>query len=181
MATNRASMAFPDADLSLAASAGVYADIQHFLSREAVLLDHRRFDEWTALLANDVVFLMAPGFSRELGMQTPAASDWFQHDHRAITVRIKRMQNESLAGQQQLATRTRRFITNVVVCPCGRDEYHVLSYLLLTTSKPGASQSEVFSAERHDRLRRSTGTFKIVRREIVMDQRTASLDMDMYV
>jgi 3-phenylpropionate/cinnamic acid dioxygenase small subunit len=174
-------VAFPHSDLSLAVSAGIYHDIQHFLSREALLLDHRRFDEWTALLANDVVFRMPAGFAREIGMETPGGVDCFQDDRRAIASRIKRLQERAEAGQQQVPTQTRRFITNVIVCPCDRDEYNVLSYILLTTSRPGVAQNAVFSAERHDRLRRSTRSFRIVRREIVIDQRNANVDIDMYL
>jgi 3-phenylpropionate/cinnamic acid dioxygenase small subunit len=57
----------------------------------------------------------------------------------------------------------------------------VLSYVLLTVAKAGETQSTVFSAERYDRLRRSSRSFKIVRREIVMDQRNANVDIDMYL
>src|SRR4030088_2805320 len=183
MATNSTSAAFPNTDLSLAVTAGVYHDIQHFLFREALLLDHRRFDEWIGLLSSDVVFRMPARFAREIGMESPADIDCFHDDRCAIAARIKRLQarTEPHTSQQQLSIQTRRFITNVIVCPCDRDEYKVLSYLLLTTSRPGVSQSAVYSAERHDRLRRSTRTFKIVRREIVMDQRNTNVDIDMYL
>lgn len=179
MATNSSSVAFPNSDLSLPATAGVYHDIQHFLFREAVLLDHRRFDEWTALLASDVVFRMPARFAREIGMESPAGVDCFHDDRRAIANRIKRLQErtESCAAEHQ----TRRFISNVIVCPCERDEYNVLSYMLLTVSRIGEAQSTVFTAERYDRLRRCSRTFKIVRREIVMDQRNANVNIDMYL
>jgi 3-phenylpropionate/cinnamic acid dioxygenase small subunit len=179
MATNSSSVAFPNSDLSLPATAGVYHDIQHFLFREAVLLDHRRFDEWTALLASDVVFRMPARFAREIGMESPAGVDCFHDDRRAIATRIKRLQErtEACAAEHQ----TRRFISNVIVCPCERDEYNVLSYMMLTVSRAGEAQSTVFTAERYDRLRRSSRTFKIVRREIVMDQRNANVNIDMYL
>jgi 3-phenylpropionate/cinnamic acid dioxygenase small subunit len=183
MATNSTSDAFPNTDLSLAVTAGVYHDIQHFLFREALLLDHRRFDEWTGLLAQDVVFRMPARFAREIGMESPAGVDCFHDDRRAIGARIKRLQErtEPQGGQQQLAIQTRRFIANVIVCPCDRDEYNVLSYVLLTVCRGGEGQNTVFSAERYDRLRKSSRSFKIVRREIVMDQRNANVDIDMYL
>jgi 3-phenylpropionate/cinnamic acid dioxygenase small subunit len=183
MATNNTTGAFPNADLSLAVTAGVYHDIQHFLFREALLLDHRRFDEWTALLANDVVFRMPAGFAREIGIDTPAGLEYFHDDRRAIGARLKRLHDrcEPPGAQQPCATQTLRFIANVIVCPCDRDEYNVLSYVLLTVVKTGEAQSTVFSAERYDRLRRSSRSFKIVRREIVMDQRNANVDIDMYL
>jgi len=183
MATDSTSAAFPNTDLSLAVTAGVYHDIQHFLFREALLLDHRRFDEWIALLSNDVVFRMPARFAREIGMESPADVDCFHDDRRAIAARIKRLQDrtEPHIGQQQLSIQTRRFIANVIVCPCDRDEYNVLSYMLLSVCRAGEGQNTVFSTERYDRLRRSSRTFKIVRREIVVDQRNANVDIDMYL
>ena len=178
MATNSTS-ALPNTDLSLAVTAGVYHDIQHFLFRESLLLDHRRFDEWIALLANDVVFRMPARFAREIGMELPAGVDCFHDDRRAIAARIKRLQERT--EPQHDGIQTRRFIANVIVCPCDRDEYNVLSYLLLTVCRAGEAQNMVFSAERYDRLRKSSRSFKIVRREIVMDQRNANVNIDMYL
>src|SRR5579864_664328 len=178
MATNSSSVTFPNSDLSLPVTAGVYHDIQHFLFREAVLLDHRRFDEWTALLSSDVVFRMPARFAREIGMESPAGVDCFHDDRRAIIARIKRLQ-EIGEARLQFTPQTRRFISNVIVCPCERDEYNVLSYMLLTVSRPGEAQSSVYTAERYDRLRKSSRTFKIMRREIVMDQRNANVNIDM--
>jgi 3-phenylpropionate/cinnamic acid dioxygenase small subunit len=53
--------------------------------------------------------------------------------------------------------------------------------MLLTVSRAGDAQSTVFSAERYDRLRRSSRSFKIVRRDIVMDQGNANVNIDMYL
>jgi 3-phenylpropionate/cinnamic acid dioxygenase small subunit len=182
MATSSTAV-FPNTDLSLAVSAGVYHDIQHFLFREALLLDHRRFDEWAGLLANNVVFRMPARFAREIGIGTPCATDYLNEDRRAITTKIRMLQEKMAtpAGQQLFASQTRRIITNVIVCPCDRDEYNVLSYLLLTRSDTGEAPCTVFSAERYDRLRGSGRTLRIVRREIVMDQKNANVNIDMYL
>jgi 3-phenylpropionate/cinnamic acid dioxygenase small subunit len=182
MATNSTAV-FPNTDLSLAVSAGVYHDIQHFLCREALLLDHRRFDEWTELLANDVIFRIPARFARGIGIEVPAGVDHFNDDRRAIISKIKLLQAQlaSPDGQRQFATQTRRIISNVIVCPCNRDEYNVLSYLLLTRSDAGETPSAVFSAERYDRLRGAGRTLRILRREIVMDQKNANVDIDMYL
>jgi 3-phenylpropionate/cinnamic acid dioxygenase small subunit len=183
MVTSTTRAAFPKTDLSLAVTAGVYHDIQHFLFREAMLLDHRRFDEWTELLAKDAVFRIPARFAREIGIAPPVGVDHFHDDRQGLVARIKVLQQRDsvAAGQQTSATQIRRMITNVVVCPCDREEYNVLSYLLLTRSRPGEAQSTVFSAERHDRLRGSPQKLRIVRREIVIDQKNANIDIDMYL
>ena len=179
MATNSTSAAFPNTDLSLAVSAGVYHDIQHFLFREALLLDHHRFDEWAGLLANDVVFRIPARFARGIGLQTPTGVDYYNDDRRAILAKIKLLQ--AAIAAPAAVTQTRRIITNVIVCPCDRDEYNVLSYLLLTRTDCGETPCTVFSAERYDRLRGAGRTLRIVRREIVMDQKNANVDIDMYL
>ena len=182
MAASFVSSVFSGPDLSLALSPGIYHDIQHFLFREAVLLDHRRFDEWAELLASDVVFRIPARFAREIGIGLPPGTDYFHDDRRGLTTRIKQLQQRAPAGseQQHPTFQIRRLITNVVVCPCGRDEYKVLSYLLLTRSGVGETQSSVFSAERHDHLRGPLHKLRIVRREIVIDPTKAATDIEMY-
>jgi len=182
MAASFASSVFSSPDLSLALSPGIYHDIQHFLFREAVLLDHRRFDEWTELLASDVVFRIPARFAREIGIGLPAGTEYFHDDRRGLTARVKQLQQRTTASPEanSAAIQIRRLITNVVVCPCGRDEYKVLSYLLLTRSGTGEAQNSVFSAERHDHLRGSLHKLRIVRREIVIDPTKAATDIEMY-
>jgi 3-phenylpropionate/cinnamic acid dioxygenase small subunit len=182
MATSSTAV-FPNTDLSLAVSAGLYHDIQHFLFREALLLDHRRFDEWAGLLANDVIFRIPARFASEIGIEVTPGVEHFNDDRRAILAKLKLLQTRlaSPAGKQVLATQTRRVITNILVCPCDRDEYNVLSYVLLTRSDSGGAPSTVFSAERYDRLRGTGRTLRIVRREIVLDQKNANVDIDMYL
>jgi 3-phenylpropionate/cinnamic acid dioxygenase small subunit len=182
MAANFASSVFSSPDLSLALSPGIYHDIQHFLFREAVLLDHRRFEEWTELLASDVVFRIPARFAREIGIGLPAGTEYFHDDRRGLAARVKQLQDRTTAGLEQYsaAVQNRRLITNVVVSPCGRDEYKVLSYLLLARSGTGEAQSSVFSAERHDHLRGPLHKLRIVRREIVIDSTKAATDIEMY-
>ncbi len=182
MATN-SSAVFPNTDLSLAVSAGVYHDIQHFLFREALLLDHRRFDEWAELLANDVVFRIPARFARGIGLEVPSGIEYYNDDRRALLAKLKLLKAAiaSPAGQRQFALQTRRIITNVIVCPCDRDHYNVLSYLLMTRNDSGDGPCAVFSAERYDRLRGTGRTLRIVHREIVLDQKNANVDIDMYL
>ena len=174
---------FPNHDLSLAVTASVYHDIQHFLFREALLLDHRRFDAWLGMLANDVIFRIPRRFAHEIGFEPADGSGFLHDDRQALEARIKvLLSNEpSATGSLPVIAQSRRIITNVIVCLRARDEYDVLSYLLLTRTAPGEAQSRVFSAERHDHLRGSGHKLRIVRREIVMDQSNANVGIDMYL
>ena len=135
---------------------GVYHDIQHFLFREAYLLDHERYDEWTTLLADDLVYRTAA-----------QSADGFNESYRSIRERISHL--EDARGGAHPLDHPRRFVTNIIVSVAGCcDEYDVVSYLLITRS--GAADAEkLLSAERHDRLRRASQSYRLVRREIFLD------------
>ncbi len=135
---------------------GVYHDIQHFLFREAYLLDHERYDEWATLLADDLVYRTAA-----------KVPDGFEESYRSIRERISHLAG-ARSGTESLE-HPRRFITNIIVSVAGCcDEYDVVSYLLITRGRPEEAQ-QLLSAERHDRLRRASQSYRLVRREIFLD------------
>jgi 3-phenylpropionate/cinnamic acid dioxygenase small subunit len=135
---------------------GVYHDIQHFLFREAYLLDHGRYSEWAGLLAEDLVYRTA--------VQVP---NGFAENYRSIRERIGHLP-EAAAGAGP-AEQPRRWVTNIIVSVAGCcDEYDVVSYLLITRSRAGEAE-KLLSAERHDRLRRSSQSYRLVQREIILD------------
>jgi 3-phenylpropionate/cinnamic acid dioxygenase small subunit len=136
--------------------AGVYHDIQHFLFREAYLLDQERYGEWVTLLAEDLVY------------RTPAeAVHSFNDDYRSIRERVGHLSDVKTVGGP--SARPRRFITNIIVCVAGCcDEYEVLSYVLITRARNDGTE-RLLSAERHDHLRRAAQSFRIFRREIFLD------------
>jgi len=69
---------------------------------------------------NDVVFRMPAGFAREIGMETPGGVDCFQDDRQPLQAASKSCRKERRAANNRF-TQTRRFITNVIVCPCDRE------------------------------------------------------------
>jgi 3-phenylpropionate/cinnamic acid dioxygenase small subunit len=85
--------------------------------------------------------------------------------------RLGRLKTKS-AWAEDPPSRTRRFITNVLVWKTDKaDELEATSYLLLARSRYEYDQYQFLSAERNDRLRRvEGGGFKLARREIVVDQ-----------
>jgi 3-phenylpropionate/cinnamic acid dioxygenase small subunit len=152
----------------------VYQDIQQFLIREALLLDRQRYREWTALLAEDVIYRgprhLAPRLT-EAARRLPAASGHVDENYRSILTRVSRLLDETNASAESQTSRARRFVTNITVsvahCP---DEYDVLSYLLVAGTHNDDASHTLLSAERWDRLRRAGPSYRIVRREILVDQ-----------
>ena len=141
----------------------VYSEIQQFLIYEALLLDHRCFDQWSTLLSRDITYSVCNCFGQR------------QHDHCGASEYVDSGRDALLqrTGRQlQIANlpSTRRFVTNVSVsfAHC-RNEYDVVSYLRVMHISHEGSANSAWSAERRDRLRATDRSFAILRREVLID------------
>jgi 3-phenylpropionate/cinnamic acid dioxygenase small subunit len=152
----------------------VYNSIVEYLYEEASLLDQIRLQEWGARLATDLVYT-AP-LRQTLGMSHQSATyvrsmQHFHDDYRSIMGRIMRLTGTKSAWAEDPPSRTRRLVTNVLVHTTAKaDEFAVVSYLLITRSRFNFDEFDLISAERHDVLRRDGASFKLARREILLDQ-----------
>ena len=139
---------------------------------EAAALDERRFDDWTAILATDLIYtapirLTRTGPTRDRDVMRSMFH--FDDDYNSILMRIGRLHKSAWA--EDPPSRCRRFITNVRVAECGTEgEYEVVSYLFLERSRGDNPENERMSAERRDVWREVNGSFKLATREIIVDQ-----------
>lgn len=151
----------------------VHNEVVQFLYDEARLLDQIRLKEWTALLAEDLVYAAPLRETRPTHLQDESYVRTMQHfhdDYRSIMGRVMRLTGKS-AWAEDPPSRTRRLVTNVDVAQGDKsDEYLVRSYLLVTRSRFDFDEFDLISAERVDVLRRVGGSFKLARREILLDQ-----------
>ena len=150
----------------------VYNAILETLFDEAAALDERRFDDWTAILATDLIYtapirLTRTGPTRDRDVMRSMFH--FDDDYNSILMRIGRLHKSAWA--EDPPSRCRRFITNVRVAECGTEgEYEVVSYLFLERSRGDNPENERMSAERRDVWREVNGSFKLATREIIVDQ-----------
>lgn len=150
----------------------VYNAILETLFDEAAALDERRFDDWTAMLATDLIYtapirLTRTGPTRDRDVMRSMFH--FDDDYNSILMRIGRLHKSAWA--EDPPSRCRRFITNVRVAECGTEgEYEVVSYLFLERSRGDNPENERMSAERRDVWREVNGSFKLATREIIVDQ-----------
>ncbi|MDH4398790.1 3-phenylpropionate/cinnamic acid dioxygenase subunit beta [Sphingorhabdus sp.] len=150
----------------------VYNAILETLFNEAAALDERRFDDWTAMLATDLIYtapirLTRTGPTRDRDVMRSMFH--FDDDYNSILMRIGRLHKSAWA--EDPPSRCRRFITNVRVAECGTEgEYEVVSYLFLERSRGDNPENERMSAERRDVWREVNGSFKLATREIIVDQ-----------
>ena len=152
----------------------VYNQILQFLYVEARLLDETRLKEWGDTLAQDLIYTAPLRETRPVSQQAASVVRTMQHYHddwRSVMGRIMRLTGTKSAWAEDPPSRTRRLVANVLVAGTDKpDEYSVRSYLLVTRSRFNFDEFDLISAERRDVLRVDGESFKLARREILLDQ-----------
>jgi 3-phenylpropionate/cinnamic acid dioxygenase small subunit len=143
-----------------------------WLDNEAALLDNGQFDEWLALLTEDVQYRVPVRLTRERGADSEVrmGAPHFQEDIGTLRMRVERLKTE-FAWAEDPPSRTRRFVTNVRPEVSGSDVL-VRSYLLMYRSRGDSTSFELVSCKRHDVLRRTAAGLRLCRRDVVLDQAT---------
>jgi 3-phenylpropionate/cinnamic acid dioxygenase small subunit len=152
-------------------------EISQFLYREARLLDERRWDEWLAMIADDVRYV-APvrraRMPREDRMEFEPADGGAHFDESKdnLAERVRKLQT-SRAWSEVPASRTRHLITNVEVeVVPGTPGWAVHSAFLLYRTRSETYQ-DMFAGARQDVIRRrddGSGDLELASRRILLDQ-----------
>jgi 3-phenylpropionate/cinnamic acid dioxygenase small subunit len=156
------------------ADAATCHEIEQFLFDEAALLDDRCWDQWLALLAEDLHYWMPSRSNRvlsDLGREVAGPHDvaHFDDDLAAMRRRVQRLQN-AFGWSENPPSRTRHLVTNVRVWETDDpNELEVESAFLVYQGKH-ERDSVLFAGRRADRLRRTEGSWWIARRHILLDQ-----------
>jgi 3-phenylpropionate/cinnamic acid dioxygenase small subunit len=146
--------------------------IRDFLYLESLALDERRFRDWLTLFAEDARYEMPVRVTRE------KLADWdlspvariFDDTKQTLEVRVRRLETD-FAWSEQPPSRTRHFVTNVLVEATERSgELRALSNCLVYRSRGSETIPDVFSVQRRDLLRRDGGSWQIVHRWAALDQ-----------
>jgi 3-phenylpropionate/cinnamic acid dioxygenase small subunit len=151
-----------------------YNQIVEFLYEEALLLDEIRLQEWTQRLAEDLSYTCPMRVTRPLSEQQKSivrSVKHFDETHASILGRVHRLTMSKSAWAEDPPSRTRRFVSNVLVDATDKpDEFAVSSYLLVTRSRFEENHFTFFSGVRNDVLRRTSAGWKLVTREIIPDE-----------
>ncbi|GBC78621.1 Biphenyl 2,3-dioxygenase subunit beta [bacterium HR08] len=144
-------------------------EVVTFLLREAELLDEGRYQEWLALLTEDVRYIVPVQVTGEVETEQEVSMNHLDEDRASLELRIRRLETP-YAWAERPRSRTRHFLSNIRVYPGERaDEVLVRSNLLLVRSRGDDSQAEWISGERQDLLRRVNGEWRLARRVVVLD------------
>lgn len=153
-------------------------EIEQFLYREAMLLDNREFDEWYALLADDVHYYMPSRYTRgkrEMGdeLSHPDEAALFDEDKASLGLRIRRL-TTGMAWAEEPPSRTRHMISNVQIRSADIDGEYEIDCCFMVYRNRLERQTDIFVGARRDLLRRSDKSegWLIVKRLMVLDQST---------
>lgn len=150
----------------------IYNRLLETLYDEAASLDERRFDDWVAMISDDIIYQAPIRITRtgpHKDRDVMRTMFHFDEDYNSIQMRAGRLQKSAWA--EDPPSRCRRFVTNVRVAECDTPgEYEVVSYLYLERSRGDNPENESVTAERRDVWREAGGEYKMVRREIIVDQ-----------
>jgi 3-phenylpropionate/cinnamic acid dioxygenase small subunit len=151
-------------------------EIGEFLAFEADLLDARRYEDWLALLTEDIRYWMpmarnmaSDDTGREFTIEDEDVN-WIEEGIETIRQRVAQLAT-GLHWAEQPPSRTSHMISNLRVLENsdGLDEVKTRCRFLVYRNRLEDEQN-IFVGKRNDTLRRANGSWKIARREIYLDQ-----------
>lgn len=151
-------------------------DIGEFLAFEADLLDARRYEDWLALLTEDIRYWMpmarnmaSDDTGREFTIEDEDVN-WIEEGIETIRQRVAQLAT-GLHWAEQPPSRTSHMISNLRVLENSDalDEVKTRCRFLVYRNRLEDEQN-IFVGKRNDTLRRVNGSWKIARREIYLDQ-----------
>lgn len=152
----------------------LYNEIVQYLYDEAEMLDRLRLKEWGDNMAEDLEYNAPLRHTRTTTQLAQTYARNVQHLHEtygSMKMRIMRVTDTRSAWGEDPPSRVKRMVSNVRVYKTDVEgEYKVESYLLVTRSRFDFDYFDLIPCERLDILRRDGGSFKLARREILLDQ-----------
>ena len=154
-------------------------EVEAFLYREANLLDDRRYDEWLALLDDDIRYWVPMRRNVKFGELerefTRAGQDinWFDEGKETLTQRVRQIQTGVHWAEEPLS-RLAHLVTNVEIldaAPDGLDAATVsLRCRFLIYRNRVETETDILVGRREDTLRRVDGQWRIASRQVFLDQ-----------
>lgn len=153
----------------------LWHQVNQFLIFEARLLDERRFEEWLDLFEDDATYFM-PGRTNawesgelEDSIHRPGALAIFEDTKSTLETRVKRLRTGKAWGENP-PSRTRHLITNVELeAEEGIEGILTVRSNFLVYRAQLETDQDLFVGSRNDALRQNENGFKIVSREILME------------
>jgi 3-phenylpropionate/cinnamic acid dioxygenase small subunit len=153
-------------------------EIEQFYYWEAKLLNDRRFEDWFALLAEDIRYFMpirTTRIMRETDQEYSTVGEYahFDDDLQMMKGRLRKITSD-VSWSENPASRTRHIIGNVMIVQGASPSEYQTSNAFIVYRNRLERQLDIFAGERRDTLRRkeSEAGFEISSRTILIDQST---------
>ena len=154
-------------------------DVEAFLFREANLLDDRRYEDWLALLTDDVRYWVPMRRNVKFGELerefTREGQDinWFDEGKATLTQRV----NQILTGvhwAEEPLSRISHLVTNVEIIEAtptvAEPEEVSLRCRFIIYRNRVETETDILVGRREDTLRRVDGGWQIAKRRVLLDQ-----------
>lgn len=142
-------------------------EIEDLLSREAHLLDERRFTDWLDLFTEDALYIL-PLRENVQGDVPPAGHPIMRDDKNMMRARVASL-NTGFMNAETPVSMTCHIVANVIVDRTqSTDEVDVRSTFLVRQVRK-LREEALWSGRRHDRMRFEGASWKIARREVQLD------------
>ena len=154
-------------------------EIEEFLYYEADLLDERRYEDWLALVAEDMRYWMpmrrnvkVDDIEREFTREGLDIS-WFDEGKETLTRRVRQIQT-GIHWAEEPVSRISHMVSNVRLLEASPSwvdpvEVTVRCRFLIYRNRV-ETETDILVGKREDLLRRVDGQWQIARRKIVLDQ-----------
>jgi 3-phenylpropionate/cinnamic acid dioxygenase small subunit len=154
-------------------------EIGDFLYREAELLDERRYEEWLALLSDDIRYWMPMRRNVKTGDEarefTRSGTDinWFDEGKETLSRRVKQIRT-GIHWAEEPVSRISHLVTNIQLLEAnpsiaGAQEVAVKCRFLIYRNRV-ETETDILVGKREDLLRREGDDWRIARRKIILDQ-----------
>ena len=143
---------------------------QTFLAREARALDERRFDDWLAMLDEDVAYHVPIRLARlDYAAETADGGYRINDDKGLIRIRVERLKSGH-AWAEIPPSRTLRLVGSVLAERIAGDRLAVESALLVYRQRGHDAPGEVIPVRRSDELRLAAGGPLLARRTALITE-----------
>ncbi len=154
-------------------------EVAEFLYHEAELLDERRYEDWLALLADDIRYWMPMRRNVKYGEEgrefTREGTDiaWFDEGKDTLTRRVRQIQT-GIHWAEEPQSRISHLLANVQLVEASpsaaaAQEVTVRCRFLIYRNRV-ETETDLLVGKREDVLRRAGGDWRIARRKIILDQ-----------
>lgn len=143
-----------------------------WIVEETYILDEQRYQDWLAILADDIHYYMPVKVTTALGAgyDTAPAMAHFDENKYSLSRRVARFETEH-AWTEDPPSRLRHFVTNVRTFATDKDdEIIVESATLLFRSRGDVNEPAIVSAGRSDLLRKDGDGWLLARRHLAVDE-----------